>query len=372
MTRLPVTRSLLAVAMVGAPALLAAQAKDNTSYGTSSAEFLAISPTARGMALGGTYTALATELGGLNANPGALALLKRPGAQFSQTNYVVDTHMSWGGIASPSGGGSSAIGFQIGSFGYKDQPVRTPQKPDDGNAFYSVSETFMALTMAKNFSDRFSVGLTAKGVFDQLGEVKGSAYAIDFGTHFHSQLAGRPTRFAFTITNLGTSLAYSGQPLRKNLPRTQQADTLPGDGSLPTLPIAVEYRTSAFALPVKFAVALTHDFISTQNTRLTIGGEFNQMRSDKSVYGGAAEFATERVGGSPFGLAVRGSWTATPSLKFETDSYTSAAKEKNAGLAAGFGVTYATRGGFNLGIDYGWHALGLLGDVNTISVSIGW
>lgn len=372
MIRLSVSRTLLAAAVLGTPVVLGAQSKDNTPYGTSSGEFLELSPTARGLALGGTYSALATELGALSRNPGALALLRRPGAAFAQTSYIADTHLNWGGIAAPFGGGANAIGAQIGSFGFKDQPVYTPGRPDEGVSYYSVSETYMALSVARNFSNRFSVGITGKGVFDQLGQVSGSAFAIDFGTHFHSTLGGRPTQFAFTLTNLGTNLSYDGQPLQRYLPRNVVPDSIAGDGTLPTNPIAVTYRNTAFSLPVKFSVSLTHDFIATENTRLTIGGQFDQARSDKARYGGAAELAVDRVGGSPFGLAVRGSYTASPSLTYETASYTSDAKEKNAGLAAGFGVSYATRGGFTLGVDYGWKSMGLLGDVNTFSVSVGW
>ncbi len=372
MTKHSTCLSVLAAAVMLAPGAAAAQGQDNTSYGTSAAEFLLLAPTARGVALGGVYGAMSTELGGLNGNPGALALMRRPGASFARTSYVVDTDFSWGGIATPTGGGAGALGLQFGTYGFKDQPVTTPGQPETAQS-YSVSQTFIAATMARNFSDKFSVGLTAKGVFDQLGDVSGSAYAIDFGTHYHSQVGGRPTRFAFTLSNLGTALSYHGQPLRKLLPRSVYPDSLPGDGNLPKLPIGVEMTSSAWALPVKFQVSAAHDFIATQNTRLTLGAEFNQMRSDKSSYGGAAEFATERVGGTPFGLAVRGSYAAKPSLDY-TDGlgYVSDSKDKNAGLAAGFGVTYATRSGFSLGVDYAWKSLGLLGNANTVSISVGW
>ena len=77
--------SVLKVATVGTlllvPAIGSAQSKtgnDNTGYGTTAAEFLLLGANARGMALGGSYSAVATDIGGLNANPGAVALLKGP------------------------------------------------------------------------------------------------------------------------------------------------------------------------------------------------------------------------------------------------------------------------------------------------------
>ncbi len=75
------------------------------------------------MALGGSYAAVATDIGGLNADPGAVALLKRPVIQGSQYNYVAGTTWSLGADRDPFGGGSrQPIHFQIGTFGFLSQP----------------------------------------------------------------------------------------------------------------------------------------------------------------------------------------------------------------------------------------------------------
>ena len=112
MMRFTKSRWILAVAVAGLlPTVAVAQTNDNADnvgYGTTSAEFLLLGATARGTALGGSYIAVATEVGGLNANPAAIALMTRPGAQFSQFNYVADTKLNWGAIAFPFGGGSKA------------------------------------------------------------------------------------------------------------------------------------------------------------------------------------------------------------------------------------------------------------------------
>ena len=313
---------------------------------------------------------LATDLVALYANQGALALIKRAGVQGSQLNYIADTKLNWGGVATPYGGGSGAIGFSIGSFGFSDQPVYTPQQPNGTGEFYSVSETYAAMTVAKNFSDRFSVGITAKGVFDRLGQVSGNAFAVDFGTHFHSQLAGKPIRFAFALTNLGTNLTYKGDPLKV----TSVRDTLPGDGDVPSGPVASTRLTSPFSLPTKFAVGLAYDFISTSDARLTVTSEFNQMRSNKASFSAGGEFAAERVGGSPFGVALRASYTSNPSLAYSSAgvAFEKQTDDKSAGLAVGGGVSLASRGGFALGFDYAWKKMGALGDVSFFTVSLGW
>ena len=363
--------SLLAV-LIGMPAALVAQiasTADNTGYGTTSAEFLLLGATARGMALGGFYSAVSTDIGGLNANPGAVALMKRPGAQGSQLQWIGGSKLNWGALAMPYGGGSSAIGFQIGSFGFSDQPVYTPQQTDGTGEFYSVSEQFVAMTLARNFSDRFSVGMTAKGIFDKLGQVSGSAFAVDFGTHFHSQLAGKSVRFAFTLANLGTELKYNGQALRHKIVR----DTLPGDNEVGSLPQQAQYETSPFALPTMFRVALAYDVVSLKDARLTLGSEFNQMRTNKAAYGGGAEFAAGNIGGTPFGFALRGSWTSNPSLAYSTEpGYVKPDQDKKQGFAVGGGVNVMTRGGFAVGFDYAWKQIGQLGNASFYTFSLGW
>ena len=98
---------------------------------------------------------------------------------------------------------------------------------------YSVSETFAGLTYAENFSDRFSAGITAKFVFDQLGEASGSAFAVDFGTNFHADAVEPPGQvLASPWPNLGTNLSYRGDALNAGVPR----DPLPGEDPVPSLP----------------------------------------------------------------------------------------------------------------------------------------
>ena len=95
--------------------------------------------------------------------------MTRPGLVVGTYDYVADTRYSWGGIAFPFAGGSKTFGVQLGTFGFKDQPVYTVEQPDGTGATYSVNETFVGLTYAQNFSDRFSAGITAKFISRQPG-----------------------------------------------------------------------------------------------------------------------------------------------------------------------------------------------------------
>lgn len=367
--------ALVATLLSGLPAIGAAQTsdvnQDNTSYGTTSAEFLLFGAGARGTALGGAFAAIATDVSSLYYNPGGTALVPRAGAMVSTYDYIADTRYSWGGLVFPFSGGTRAVGIQAGTYGFKDQPVYTVEQPEGTGSVYSVNETFVGLTLSQNFSDRFSAGITAKGIFDQLGEASGQAFAVDFGTNFHSQLNGHPIQFSFVLDNLGTNLSYKGNALDTQTPRTP----IPGEPSVPENPQPSEFRTSGFNLPTLFRVGLSYDLMTGESNRLTLLGDFNQPNNNKAGFSGGAEWASQNLGGSAFGFALRSSYSYMASNNVTlTDprSTTALSDEENLqGLALGGGVSYNTPN-FNLGLDYAWKYHGVLGGTNFFSVSVGW
>ena len=367
--------ALVAALLGGIPAMSAAQTddqinQDNTPYGTTAAEFLLFGAGARGTALGTAFAAIATDVSALYYNPAGIALMPRAGAMVGTYDYVADTRYSWGGIAFPFSGGSRSVGIQVGTFGFKDQPVYTAEQPEGTGSVYSVSQTVAGLTFAQNFSDRFSAGITAKGVFDNLGEASGQAFAVDFGTNFHAQLSGHPIRFSFVVSNLGTNLSYSGSALQTNAPR----DSIPGEAPVPQNPQPSEFRTKDFPLPTIFRVGLAYDLIAGDNNRLTLLSDFNQPNNNAAGFSAGGEWMSQRLGGSPFGFALRGSYSyaAANNLDPVDPATTALSDEENLqGLALGGGLNYGT-GNFNVGFDYAWKYLGVLGSTNFFSVTLGW
>lgn len=365
--------ALMATLLSGLPAVVVAQDdinQDNTAYGTTAAEFLLFGAGARGTALGGAFAAIATDVSALYYNPAGSALMERSGAMVGTYDYVADTRYSWGGIAFPFSGGSRTVGIQVGTFGFRDQPVYTVEQPEGTGSVYSVSQTFAGITLAQNFSDRFSAGITAKGIFDQLGEASGQAFAVDFGTHFHASLSGHPIRFSFVLANLGTNLSYSGDALDAATPR----DPIPGEPTVPQNPQPAEFRTTGFNLPTIFRVGLAYDLITGDNNRLTLLSDFNQPNNNGAGFSAGGEWMSQRLGGSPFGFAVRGSYSYAPANNVDPidPATTALSDEENLqGLALGGGLNYGT-GNFSIGLDYAWKYLGVLGGTNFFSVSLGW
>jgi hypothetical protein len=350
---------------------------DNTAYGTTAAEFLLLAPTARGMALGNSFSALVADISALHFNPAGLSQMARPELSASSTSYIAGTQYNWVGVGLPFGGGSRAVGFSIGSFGFNDQRVYTVEDPTgSAGEVYSVSETYIGLTYSQQFSDRFAAGITGKFINDRLGDVAGSAFAVDFGTSFHANIGNKPIRAAFTILNLGSSLQHTGKAINALVNRPPPAD----QQDVPQEPAAASLRTKEWQLPIQFRVALAYDVFATSMSRLSLMGEFTQPNNNDPSYGFAGEYDV-RLGGSGFSIAPRASYTLQPANNLDPAAagsasyagFDSQASSSGDGVAFGAGIKYRkTPTSFGFGVDYAWRNFGLLGNINTISLGMTW
>ena len=348
---------------------------NNTAYGTTAAEFLLIPATARGAAVGGAFAALVNDLGSIHYNPAGLALMERPGVMANTMNYVASTSYTYGAFGIPFAGGSKAVGFGVTTFGFSDQPVYTVDDPQgaSGNV-YSVRETAITGTYSQQFSDRFSAGLSAKYISDQLGDVSGSAFAVDFGTNFHSMLAGRSIRAAFVINNLGTNLGHSGSSLLVLYNRPTPA----GQQGVAQEPASAQLETKSWSLPVTFRVAVAYDAFATAASRLTLLGEFNQPNNSQPGFSFAGEYNLV-LGTSGFSAAGRLGMTYAADDNMTTPAagsagyagFDSGLSNKQYRVSVGGGLKYA-KSGIGIGFDYAYRDYGLLGGVNMLGVALNW
>jgi len=350
---------------------------NNTGYGTTAAEFLLLAPSSRGMALGGSFAALTTDVSAVYYNPGGLSPIERAGLMASTMNYVAGTKYAWAAAAFPMSGGARAFGVSVANFGFSNQPVYTVDDPTGSSGdVYSVSETVAGLTYSQQFSDRFSAGLTAKYINDQLGRASGNAFAVDFGTSFHAMLGGRPVRASFVIQNLGSTLGHTGQALSVTVPRNPPS----GQQDVPQEPATAQLTTKDWPLPVMFRVGLAYDLFQTTAGRLSVLGEFTQPNNNNPGFNFGGEYNVA-LGSSGFAIAGRASVTYWPDNNVTPPDSNSAGYAGFSGtsstsqyrMSAGGGLYYHPgTSGFGIGIDYAYRNMGLLGGVNMLTVGFNW
>ncbi|UCF21471.1 MAG: PorV/PorQ family protein [Gemmatimonadota bacterium] len=366
--RVTLALAFLAGVTTAANAQTAQVQDENTNVGTSAAEFLELGAGARGMSLGGAYTALARDVEALYYNPAGLPMMEN-GLEAALTifPYFADTDYLWMGLAFPFAAGQYALGVSFGNFGFADQPIYTETDPEnDSERTYSVSQSFIGLTFAHAFIDRFTGGVTVKYIQDRLGQADASTFAVDVGTNFHTEFAGRPIAFAVVIQNLGGQLEHSGSGL--------DFTAFPPEPSANVDPAPARYRAQSFPLPTTFKVGLAYDVLSMAASRVTLLGEFNERNNTDPSFGFAGEYAWDPADG-PVSASLRASYSFQPD-NYLTDGekgeigtrLTDGLSNKGLdGMALGGGLAYRFAN-YEAKFDYTFRHYGYLGSRNVFTL----
>lgn len=182
--------------------------------GVRAAEFLTIPVGARGIGMGSAYTAVADDISAIWWNPAGLGYLEGREVMVNVVDYTMDLTYSYAAFATPISDGRVVVG---GFFGYLDIPdmeITTVQRPEGTGSFFNAYDFQMGGSLAYTLSDRFIGGLNLKYVHqDVWGNISGSAFAIDAGAIYHTELANREIKFSFAVQNLGTNITMRGNKM---------------------------------------------------------------------------------------------------------------------------------------------------------------
>lgn len=378
--------SLILVALVGAPGVANSQAtdslgddplqvpSDNTSFGGASAEFLQFGAGARGMALGGAFSTIVDDVSSVYYNPAGLTAMTETQAHLTVMPYFADTDYYWTGLAFPMADGDFGFGVFLGHFGFGDQPIFTEQdETGESGEFYGVSQTVAGLSFAHAFIDRFSAGGTVKFISDDLatGALAGATartVAFDFGVNFHSELGDRPIALSFVVQNLGGSLRHQGDALRfRDVNGSQGEEQSTPDQRVD--PIFAEIVTDGFPLPRLFRAGVSYDVVSSENSRLSLMGEFVEANNTKPSFDFAGEYEWQSDV-SPIGASLRASFA--PQLDNDDLGGLEADNEGLDGLGLGGGIFYRVGEQYRIQFDYAFRHYGVLGSADAFSVTFGW
>jgi len=324
---------------------------DNASFvGVRAAEFLTIPVGARGIAMGSAYSAVADDISSIWWNPAGLGFLEKREVMLTLVDYTLDITYSYGAFASPVGDGQLVIG---GFFGYLDIPdieITTIATPEGTGDFYNAYDFQVGGSLAYNLSDRFIGGLNLKYVHqDVWNNMGGSAFAVDAGVIYHTELADRDIRFSFNIQNLGTNITMRGNNLLEEIgPENRSGDVPSGymdwsqDASqFSKRNVRLAYRqTHTYRLPTVLKIALAYSLYTSEKVNWLVSGEFWRPSFIPISYSAGTEM---NYNFTPFlSGALRMGW------QVQTDEYTEGVDQS----------------GFNyLGEDPTWRGLSLGGGI---------
>jgi len=219
-------KTLIYTAAVLLASAVTAQAADTPAV-SEEAAYLKIPTSARALAMGSAYTAVADDLGSIGVNPGGIGLIHGGELMATYSKFLPGTgygHVSAAHFSDKSGG-TSAVSMRA----FSASGIERTDASGASLGSFSGSGLALEATHARMLSGSVAAGVTARAVRDEIAGDSVWGVAADAGATMPEVVAGRDVRLGVAMRNIGPSL------FRKS---AAGADT--GDASLPaTLAVGV-------------------------------------------------------------------------------------------------------------------------------------
>jgi hypothetical protein len=178
--------------------------------GRTAFQFVKIGVGARQTALGEASIAAVEDVNALFWNPAGIAAVKTVEGSFSYNKWFVDLKYMAGAVGfrwEPVG----VFGISYASLDYGDIPEALASVPSGSNdtrtgSTFTGGDLWFGLTYCRQFSDRLSIGVTAKYLNEKLWTYSTNLWAFDFGTNYDTGFKG--IRFGMSAQNFGKSVKF--------------------------------------------------------------------------------------------------------------------------------------------------------------------
>lgn len=316
-------------------------ASGQSKVGTTSANFLTIPVGPRATGMGGAFVAVANDVTTAFWNPGGLSRLDGNDFTVAHTGWLVGTDLNWLGIAVQLDG-DNALAFSINQLDYGTEEITTPDQPTGTGQDWDAQDLAFGVSYARNLTDRFSIGGTAKYISQRIWNESASAFAFDVGLLFRTQY--HDLKIGMNIANFGTEMKLNGKDL------LQPVDIDPAHaGNNDNIVSSLE--TKSWTLPLVFTVGVGIDVLSEQSLQWTIAAD--------AVY---PNNQTSHVN-----LGTEATWEDLISIRAGYNSFFKETPEE--GLSGGIGLRYSF-GALVTRVDYSYMSFGIFNAVSRYSLSI--
>jgi hypothetical protein len=317
-------------------------ASSQTKVGSTAAPFLNIGIGPRAISMGGAFVATSNDVTSLYWNPAGVAQSRTNEALFSYTRWFADISYNWAG-AMVNLGDFGAVGLSLTYLDYGEMEVTTMSEQEGTGEMFTASDLAFAATYAYNLTDRFSMGMTAKYINQRIWNSSASAFAVDLGILFISDIYGM--RIGATITNFGTDMKIDG----KDLFVLHDIDpTVNGNNDQ----ILARFNTDEYPLPLTFRVGVAKDFDFGESNRITLGVDATHPNDNSESVNIGAEYSYNNT------IFFRGGYKA---LFLENSEE---------GLALGIGVKHRFSNQFGILIEYAYQDFGVLDFTQHVAVGV--
>lgn len=220
----------------------------NPNLGTSGAQFLQIPVSARAAGLGGAVVGLTDDASSVFWNPAGLVKINSFQAHFSYMDWFNLFDFNAAVIAFNSGDAGVFAASMI-VFNTDEMEITTEEQPNGTGRFFDAQDLAVGASYAKFLTDRFSVGLTVKYIYQRIWNEVADGFAFDIGTQY--RLDFQNLTIAMSMSNFGGELSFDGPDLNvvydkdKNYPLSRLTPA--------------KLQTAGYPLPLNFQVGIGFD-----------------------------------------------------------------------------------------------------------------
>jgi len=309
--------------------------------GTTAAQFLKLGVGSRALALGGAFTAIADDASALYWNPAGIAKVKRTQILLDHYDWILDMDLDFIGIVIPVPS-VGTIGIAMNYLHMGEMEVTTTHEPEGTNEKFNSSSYVGQLSLARNLTDRFSLGISVKYIQENIYNSAAKGAALDLGTLYQTQIPGLV--MGMSISNYGSKMQMLGRDL---LIQTEIDPSLESD---PTN-INANFLTGKFDLPLifRFGLAWTKSFSPVLKTTVAVDALHPNDNTESLNLG--TEIAYRDF------IFIRGGWKNL----FQRDS------EEGLTLGAGINLKF---GASKYQLDYTYSDFGILGSPQKLTISL--
>ncbi len=311
-------------------------AEEFSKVGSVGAQFLKIGVGAKYVGMGEASVACVNDAYAMYWNPAGLTQLSQNNLRFTNVDWIDDVQLNYVSFGKPWGS-SSAWGISMTVLTMGDMEVTTVQEPEGTGEKFSASDYSIALGYARKLTDRFSLGLSFKYLWERISEESASGFAFDFGTLFFTGIQN--LRMGMNISNLGPEMKLDGPEL--DVFYTPYPENTNYDG------VKSKLAVEPYDLPLTFRVGLAYDLYPSADSRLTLSSE--------------AKHPNDNLQQVSFG----GEWVWKEMVSLRTGYKLNYEEE---GLTLGGGLKLKTGERTTLELNYAWADFNRLQSVHRFSV----
>ena len=302
--------------------------------GISAYQFLKIGAGARGVGMGESAVAAATDASALYWNPAALVQFADDQAIAAHTEYLVDIKHEFFGLVWHLTS-QDAVGASFTSLHMTDMEITTEAQPFGTGRYFAFGDIAAGLSYSRKMTDQFSFGATVKYVEETLDVLKMRSVLVDLGTWYWTGLGS--TRFAVVIANFGADVAPKGTVT------TFDGTQISGFQS--------------FSVPTEFRLGFAMDAFQTEDNLLTTSIQLNHPNDNAENVRLGLEYSFRKT------FFLRAGIKRTIGQQFLGADLTS---EENVALGAGVLVPMGLS---VIGADYAWTNFSRLGSVHRFNLT---